>query len=119
MSWDVVTERLEERGLMLEFLPSWATIVELRVVANAGKHADGTSADAFRERFPRYFDDPSLVEGMTLRVGTNPRVYLPLSGDDVYLRLADLQRFVGALVDFWSEFEVALAKTTVPSGEDG
>lgn len=109
MRWDVLIERLERCGLVLEALPSWGTIDELRLVANAVKHADGTSADALRARFPRYFDDPSLVEGITLRIGTKPRVYLPLSGDDIYLRLENLRRFVGALVDFWSEFEAALA----------
>jgi hypothetical protein len=115
MRLDVLIERLGQCGIVLGALPSWATIDELRVVANAVKHADGTSADALRERFPRYFDDPGLVEGITLRIGsTKPRVYLPLSGDDIYLRLEHLRRFVGALVDFWSEFEAAFAGRTVP-----
>jgi hypothetical protein len=114
MRWDVLIERLGQCGIVLEVLRSWATIDELRIVANAVKHADGTSADVLRERFPRYFDDPDLVEGITLRIGTKPRVYLPLSGDDIYLRLENLRRFVEALVEFWSEFEVALAKATAP-----
>ena len=109
MRWKVLVARLEQCGVVLETLPSWGTIDELRVVANAVKHADGTSADVLRDRFPRYFDDPSVVEGITLRIDTKPRVYRPLSGDDIYLRLEDLRRFVGALVDFWSEFEAAIA----------
>lgn len=113
MRWEVLIDRLAQCRIALATLPSWATIDELRVVANAVKHADGTSTDALRDRFPHYFDDPSVAEGITLRIGTKPRVYLPLSGDDIYLRLEDLRRFVGALVDFWSEFQAALAKATV------
>ena len=66
---------------MLETLPSSAAIDELRVVANAVKARGRHLPDALHDRFPRYFDDPSLVEGITLSIGP--------------------------LVGFWSEFKGA------------
>jgi hypothetical protein len=108
MTRALLAERLKAYGIELEDLPSWATVEELRVVANAVKHADGSSADALRE-LPNYFEHPDAGNVGLSGFKYRPRVYLPLSGDDIYVRLEDLRRFGVALVDFWSEFESALA----------
>jgi hypothetical protein len=86
-------------------LPSWPTIEELRVLSNAVKHADGSAADALREHFPRFFEYPNAGDLRLSGFKYRPRVYLPLSGDDIYVRLEDLRRFEAALTNFWSEFE--------------
>ena len=83
LRWEVLTKRLKARGVVLENLTAWATLDELRTLSNTVKHADGTSAEALRKRFPRYFDDPDAPQGATMYLGTGPRVYRPLSGDDI------------------------------------
>jgi hypothetical protein len=109
LSLKVLDERLACNGLNLQSLTSWPIIEELKHVANTVKHADGPSAEIVKTRYPILFDNPALGDFDTPKFTYRPRVYSPLSGDDVYVREDDLRRYTGALITFWSEFANALA----------
>jgi hypothetical protein len=71
--------------LELQALPDWATIEELRLVANVVKHAEGDSAEALRSIRPELFRHPST---RNLWPNNSPPVLpvrLPLAGDNLYI----------------------------------
>jgi hypothetical protein len=109
LSLKVLDERLSSNGVRLQSLPSWSTIEELKHVANTIKHADGPSAEIVKTQYPALFEDPALGDFGLPKFNYRPRVYSPLSGDDVFVRIDDLRRYTAALIDFWSEFAHALA----------
>lgn len=109
LSLKVLDERLSSRGLKLQSLPSWLTIEELKHVANTVKHADGPSAEITKTQCPALFENPALGDFDLPKFNYRPRVYSPLSGDDIFVREVDVCRYAAALVGFWSEFADALA----------
>jgi len=109
ISLKILDERLSSRGLKLQSLPSWPTIEELKHVANTVKHADGPSAEIAKTQYPALFENPALGDFDLPKFNYRPRVYSPLSGDDIFVREIDLSRYAAALVNFWSEFADALA----------
>jgi hypothetical protein len=69
--------------LDLRKLPAWSTIDELRLVANATKHAEGRSAEQLREKRPELFRYPPMGE---MFLGNAPRpITQPLAGEDFYV----------------------------------
>jgi hypothetical protein len=111
ISLKVLEERLLSKGLNIRSLPSWSTIDELKHVANTIKHADGPSAEIVKEKYPVLFEDPALSDVNWPKFNYHPRVYSPLSGDDVFVREADISRYAAALIQFWSEFADLLAES--------
>jgi len=107
---EVLDTRLSSKGIRLQSLPSWSTIEELKHVSNTIKHADGPSAEIVKTQYPTLFENPTLGDEFSkFKLNYRPRVYAPLSGDDIYIREDDLRRYAAALIDFWSELVHALA----------
>jgi hypothetical protein len=102
-------DRLRAEGVDITQLPTWSTITELRLVANTVKHADGDSADRLKKGRPDLFDwhhakgDEARQPSSFIR-----RVYRPMSGEDLYLTLDDLQTYGHATISFWDGFADAL-----------
>ena len=86
--------------LELNALTEWAKIDELRLVANAIKHAEGSSAEELRKVCPELFrhpldrgffpDDPPV---------TLP-VCLPLAGEDLYITEQIFRDYCQAALQF-------------------
>lgn len=109
----VLQKRLKAKGFDITQLATWANIDELRLVANTVKHADGDSADKLKAARPEFFEPHhanSTVTPMPLRY--TPRVYRPMSGEDLYLKLDDLRAYGRATIDFWDEFADALERAS-------
>jgi len=71
-------------NLDLRTLAAWSSIDELRLVANATKHAEGRSARQLREHRPELFISPFIVEKYpdAIERASWP-IHLPLAGDDL------------------------------------
>jgi hypothetical protein len=95
-------------NLRLEFdtLSSWPMIEELRYVANAVKHAEGSATDKLKSLRPELFTDPvfanirdfdgnSLFETRT--------VAAPLAGEDLFVSEDLLMKYAEAVESFLLE----------------
>jgi hypothetical protein len=102
-------ERLNGAGIDVTKLPSWAKIYELRLLANTVKHADGSSADELKQLRPDLFEHPNTTEFGLPKFGGARRVYMPLSGNDIYVTLDALKSYCSTLVQFWSELADVLS----------
>jgi hypothetical protein len=89
--------------LDLRNLPSWSTMDELRLVANATKHAEGPAARQLRERRPELFHNPVLREMHTLLDPVPWPIHRPLSGEDLYVTPKIFQQYAEAAINFASE----------------
>jgi len=98
---------LSDSGLNLESLASWPKIDELRIVANTIKHAEGTSSEQAKDLRLDLFKHPLLGDEESRWAGQT-RVYMPLGGKDIYIRVNDLESYRSALVAFWKEFGEAI-----------
>ncbi|MCT7325022.1 hypothetical protein [Ralstonia mojiangensis] len=107
----VLRVRLADNGLDVAQLPTWSRIDELRLVANTVKHADGDSADRLKTQRPEFFE-PHRADGrltaMPFRYALS--VYRPMSGEDLYLTMTDIQAYGRATIEFWGEFADALER---------
>jgi hypothetical protein len=97
----------EDLTLDVETLPSWPIISELRLVANAIKHAEGWSVKELEKLRPDLFQVLQLNNFPEARwVGR--RVRKPLFGQEIYIGPEDFTRYHGASVAFWTELADAL-----------
>ena len=92
-----------DASIEVEALGSWATIQELRLVANAIKHAEGTSAAKLRKTRPELFVHPSARDGDKRGHRVKRRIRKPLFGEDLYLTSDDFSRYSRAVMGFWEE----------------
>jgi len=90
-------------ALDLSQLASWPTIDELRLVANASKHAEGSAARQLRERRPELFHSPVLREIHAEASFPAWPIFRPLAGEDFYVTPETLQQYVDEAVRFMSE----------------
>ena len=82
--------------------PRWADLLELNLVANVIKHAEGNSADKLRALNPIHFELPA-VRGTSLE-RDEPFEYMlgePLTGEGIYITKEEYDRFSGAVIEFW------------------
>jgi hypothetical protein len=94
--------------LHLETLPSWLLIDELRLVANAVKHAEGSATKQLRERRPELFSNPDYEEiykefeehGVDRTFGP---VTAPLSGEEFFVSEKLLNVYAEAAESFFGE----------------
>ncbi len=102
----VFKERLISQDIDIEHFSSWETITELKWLSNSIKHAEGYSANKLRKLRPDLFSPPAIREsGMELFDGKPvSNIYMPLSGDDLYVSEIDLKKYKNAITNFWSEF---------------
>lgn len=107
----VLQKRLLASGFDIRLVPTWVPIDELRLVANTVKHADGDSADLLKAARPEFFE-PDHANDKIARMPfrSTPRVYRPMSGEDLYLTMADLRAYGRATINFWDEFADALER---------
>ncbi|MCW3609148.1 hypothetical protein [Burkholderia cenocepacia] len=109
----VLRKRLADKGIDIAKLPTWSQLDQLRVVANTVKHADGDSADIVKAQRPELFD-PARANGESAAAPfriTAPTVYRPMSGEDLYLTVADIKAYGAAAIRFWDEFADAMERS--------
>lgn len=107
----IFKDALKNNGVDIESFSSWKDIEELRHLANTVKHADGSSSeklyelnkDLFNSDFIQNSDDFSFLGD------TKPSVYKPLTGDDFYVRVGDIQRYCDSLSLFWHQLATAIS----------
>jgi hypothetical protein len=87
--------------LDLKLLPQWDTIDELRLLANAVKHADGGSAQELRSKREDLFRSPTLAK---LKLPTPDYshwpIRLPLAGEDLFVTEQTFAEYANATHDF-------------------
>lgn len=107
----VLQKRLNGEGLDITRMSTWASLEELKLVANTVKHADGESANRLRAVRPVLFEMDRAANTANPIWHVYPRrVYRPMSGEDLYLTLDDLHVYGRAAIAFWDEFADALAQ---------
>ncbi|MGE8451064.1 MAG: hypothetical protein ACN6OP_10690 [Pseudomonadales bacterium] len=107
----VLRKRLAANGFDITQLPTWSRIDQLRLVANTVKHADGDSADNLKAQRPEFFEPHHANGKLTaMPFRYTPSVYRPMSGEDLYLTMADIQAYGRATIEFWGEFADALER---------
>lgn len=74
-------------GLDLQTLTSWPRIDQLRLLANAVKHGEGSSANELRKQRPDLFENPSQRELLPdfPQMYTAQSLRLPMAGEDLYV----------------------------------
>lgn len=107
----VLCKRLAANGIDVTQLQTWSHIKQLRLVANTVKHADGDSADKLKMQRPEFFEPHHANGNVTALPFRYARaVYRPMSGEDLYLTMADIQVYGGSTIGFWDEFADALER---------
>jgi len=101
--------RLADFGVDIKTFSSWAKIEELRLIANAVKHAEGSSAKRLKTLRPDMFQSPHLDE-LGVPGARNPRIFQPLVGEDLYVSITDVHDYCAALVIFWQELSDAMQR---------
>lgn len=91
--------------LDLKTLPSWSAIDELRLVANAVKHAEGKASRQLERLRPELFRNPGYAEfykehGLDPYIGP---VAAPLAGEDLFVSEVLLREYAGAAESFFGE----------------
>lgn len=95
--------------LDLETLPSWQMIDELRLVANAVKHAEGPATRQLRTKRPELFSDPAFeelykkMEEDGLGWIEARTVSAPLSGEEFFVSEKLLKAYAEAAGSFFGE----------------
>jgi hypothetical protein len=105
---EALRSELSTIGINFDGLSSWPTIVELRLLANAVKHAEGDSAAKLRKRRPQLYADPSIAKAGLNDLGIPQTIFMPLAGQDIYVTQDDLARYSSAIASFWKEFGEAV-----------
>jgi hypothetical protein len=101
---DKVEAILKERGGTLPdltTLPGWDRVDELRLVANAVKHADGGSATQLRAIRPDLFVNPVLRGSPLAEHALAHKIETPLGGSDLYVGERDIAEYRDALRELW------------------
>lgn len=94
--------RLRKSSIDIASYPCWTKMTELKLVANAVKHAEGDSAERLRSARPDIFTEPSIRHKQELvEWGPTRRLFSPLSGDDLYVAESDIGAYFNAAEDFW------------------
>lgn len=92
----------DRSSIDVDLLPGWAKAEELRMIANAIKHADGPAADSLRQLRPDLLTHPSQSTQVAPPV---PQSFEFTSfGDNIFVTPAQFAEYVAALCDFWKAF---------------
>jgi hypothetical protein len=95
-------------GLDLKALPSWSAFDELRLVANAVKHAEGSATKQLRAVRPELFSNPDFaaIYKEFAEAGISPAigpVLAPLSGEGLFVSEKLLKMYVDGAESFFNE----------------
>jgi hypothetical protein len=93
-------KRLQGYQIDINTARTWARVDELRIVANAVKHAEGPAARELRTINPALFKHPALEDAGFTDVRIT-RVYQPLTGQDIYVTVGDIKKYRDGVVGFW------------------
>lgn len=99
-------EALEQNGIVVSEFKCWKDLEELRLLANAVKHAEGSAAENLRKIRPQLFIAPFAEEAGTAELASflkAPVIRQPLAGDDLYVRESDISRYSAAVEGFWDQ----------------
>ena len=102
-------ERLAECGVKCQSFSCAGKLHELRMAANAIKHAKGKSGDELAKRRPDLFRrSPAgdAAESSPAAVLAQYSLYTPLAGDGLYVSERDLSEWCDAAIAFWEELSV-------------
>ena len=102
--------RLKALGIDINSFRSWPKTDELRLVANTVKHTEGDSAQKLHRQRPGLFENPEIQKLGLSSSTANPRVFLPLVGEDLYVSLADIKDYRDTLLGFWKELADAMER---------
>jgi hypothetical protein len=91
-------DKLRALGVDIAKFPEWASINELRLLANCVKHGEGGSCEQLAALRPDLLERPTV--GPRLR-GPRPFVERPLSGDGVYFSVEEFNKMADRLERFW------------------
>lgn len=111
----VFRRRMRRYGVILDDFASWRKIHdELRLIANAVKHAEGKSAARLRQIRPGIFRHPLLISTTLLSSPAAQPVFQPLMGDGLFVSIKDIEEYRSQLVRFWQEFADSLQGSCQP-----
>ena len=99
--------RLEEFDIKITEFASWPKIDELRLLANAVKHAQGNSSHRLREIRPDLFEAPYTSD---ISMYSAPPIFQPLVGDGLYVALHDMRDYRNSLIRFWKDLAEQLQR---------
>jgi hypothetical protein len=97
-------------GLPITNSEVWPCIEEMRLVCNVIKHAEGFSSRNLLKIRRDLFFYPELPEDSIARTFGTPRVYQPMTGDDIYVEPEDIDVWARAIDRFWEELSQLLLK---------
>jgi hypothetical protein len=100
-NWYRINLRLD-----LSSLSSWPMIDELRFVANAVKHAEGTATRRLKSLRPELLTDPASAEIEDFNGGSlfeTKKVKAPLAGEDLFVSEGLLKSYSEAVESFFRE----------------
>jgi len=105
LSFEEARKRLEAHGIEIVKFSCWSKIRELRLVANAVKHAEGDACEQLKLCRPELFVHPMVFHSSKVPVGP---VLSPLSGEDIYVTKEKFEEYVNSVREFWKELIEAL-----------
>lgn len=105
LSFEEAKKRLRTHGIEIEQFGCWSKISELRLVANAIKHAEGDACERLKLRRPELFIHPMVFRSSDVPVGP---VFSPLSGEDIYVTKEKIGEYINSVREFWKELIEAL-----------
>lgn len=103
---------LKEHGIELSTFTTWRRINELRLLANAVKHAEGPSCKELRDLREDLFRSPYSLS--LFRLSRGLPVNQPLAGQGIYLRMDDFNRYSEDVKALWTEFGRKLSQSERP-----
>ena len=73
----------------------------------------GRSGDKLKESHPELFENPAINQFPKISFGSKKKIVRqPLSGDSVFLKEDDIQRYAIAIEKFWNNFNCWVLETT-------
>lgn len=103
-----VSQRLLAHGIELASFVSYLNLDELRLVADTVKHAEGGSSEKLYKLRPEMITHPFVRQAMPGREWIKTPVHTPLTGDDFYVTMDDLDAYFDAGISFYEELATAL-----------
>jgi hypothetical protein len=99
-----VADWYEQHFLLdLRSLSTWPTIDELRLVANATKHAEGSAARQLRAKRPELFQNPIIRDKYPRLEDVSWPITRPLAGEDFYVTIEIMNEYNQAATTFVSD----------------
>jgi hypothetical protein len=109
-----IENRLSSVGVIQKHFNSWPKIEVLQCLANTVKHGEGRSSQLLASRVPGLFKSPFLDNQTDHAFDLHGRVYLPLLGEDIYVRSEDIKAYADAIEMYWMELAAALEQANSP-----